>query len=194
MRPTLFSALLIALLPLHAAASAAPAQVQHQAADNGTGSVPEADAGPRGHTDRFPEPRAGLRTGGQPTAQDLVRLQAQGVRTVIDLRGRDEDRGFDEAAEATRLGLAYVALPIAGKNDITPASADALQALLDEHGDGVLLHCASGNRVGALLALAAARAGVPAAEALAFGREAGLASLEPVVAAQLDDDAARASD
>ena len=136
--------------------------------------------------DRFAEPRAGLRTGGQPTAQDLARLKEQGVRTVIDLRGPGEDRGFDEAAEAARLGLDYVALPIAGKDDVTPANADALAALLAERGDGVLLHCASGNRAGALLALGAARAGMPAAEALALGRKAGLASLEPAVAAQLE--------
>ena len=78
-----------------------------------------------------------------------------------------------------------MALPIAGKGDITAANADALGALLEQHGDGVLLHCASGNRVGALLSLGAARAGTPAAEALEFGRKAGLTSLEPVVAAQL---------
>jgi len=136
--------------------------------------------------ERFGEPRAGLRTGGQPTAQDLARLKAQGVRTIIDLRGPGEDRGFDEAAEAARLGLDYVALPIAGKDAITPANADALAALLKQHGDGVLLHCASGNRVGALLALDAARSGTPAAEALALGRKAGLSSLEPVVAAQIE--------
>ncbi|GAB3512089.1 prolyl oligopeptidase family serine peptidase [Pseudoxanthomonas daejeonensis] len=143
----------------------------------------------------FAEPRAGLRTGGQPDAGDLARLQAQGVRTVIDLRGAGEARGFDEAAETARLGMAYVTLPIAGKDDITPANADALRALLERHGDaGVLVHCASGNRVGALLALDAARAGAPAGEALALGRKAGLKSLEPVVAAQLGDLAPRAAD
>ena len=134
---------------------------------------------------KFAEPRDGLRTGGQPDAHDLAALRAQGVRTVIDLRGTGEDRGFDEAAEAARLGMAYVALPVAGKDEVTPARADALQALLDRHGDGVLVHCASGNRAGALLALAAARSGMPADDALAFGRKAGLTSLEPVVAAQL---------
>ena len=134
----------------------------------------------------FAEPRPGLRTGGQPTLRDLERLQAQGVRTVIDLRGTGEDRGFDEAAEARRLGLEYVALPIAGKDDVNPANASALQALLREHGDGVLLHCGSGNRVGALLALGAAAGGAPRAQALALGRNAGMTSLETRVAEQLD--------
>jgi uncharacterized protein (TIGR01244 family) len=135
---------------------------------------------------KFAEPRAGLHTGGQPTAQDLERLQAQGVRTVIDLRGADEDRGFDEAAEARRLGLEYVALPIAGKDEVNPANAAALEALLREHGDGVLLHCGSGNRVGALLALGAAGEGMPREQALEFGRQAGMKSLETRVVEQLD--------
>lgn len=134
----------------------------------------------------FAEPRAGLRTGGQPSAEDLARLQAQGVRTVIDLRGADEDRGFDQAAEARRLGLEYVALPIAGKDEVNPANAAALKALLHEHGDGVLLHCGSGNRVGALLALGAAGEGMPREQALEFGRQAGMKSLEARVVEQLD--------
>ncbi len=134
----------------------------------------------------FAELRPGLHAGGQPTARDLAALQARGVRTVIDLRGAGEDRGFDEAAEARRLGMDYIALPIAGKDDITPANARALHALLREHGDGVLLHCASGNRAGALLALGAAyEDGASPEAALDLGRRAGLKSLEPVVAEKL---------
>ncbi len=134
----------------------------------------------------FTQPRAGLHTGGQPSADDLAHLRAQGVRTVIDLRGPQEDRGYDEAAEARRLGMDYVALPIAGKDDITPANAKALHALLKQRDDAVLLHCASGNRVGALLALGAAQIdGAATDEALALGRAAGLKSLEPVVVEQL---------
>lgn len=143
-------------------------------------------AAPLAHATEFAQPRAGLHTGGQPTADDLARLHAQGVRTVIDLRGGQEDRGYDEAAEAQRLGLRYVALPIAGKDDVTPANAAALHALLQQQDGPVLLHCASGNRVGALLALGAARIdGASPQDALALGRAAGLTSLEPAVAEQL---------
>ena len=134
----------------------------------------------------FAQPRPGLHTGGQPTAEDLERLKAEGVRTVIDLRGATEDRGYDQAAEVRRLGMDYIALPIAGKDDITPANAAALHALLEEHEGEVLLHCASGNRVGALLALAAVQVdGASAEEALTLGRAAGLKSLEPVVMERL---------
>ncbi len=134
----------------------------------------------------FHQPRAGLHTGGQPTVEDLAQLHAQGVRTIIDLRGADEDRGYDEAAEVRRLGMDYIPLPIAGKADIVPGNAERLHALLQQHPDGVLLHCASGNRVGALLALSAAGPEhQPPAQALQLGREAGLKSLEPTVREQL---------
>lgn len=133
----------------------------------------------------FAQPQPGLHTGGQPSQEDLAQLQSAGVRTVIDLRGTQEDRGYDESAEARRLGMAYIALPIAGKDDITPANAKALGDLLRAQDGDVLLHCASGNRVGALLALDAAAHGVPREEALELGRKAGLKSLELVVVEQL---------
>lgn len=137
------------------------------------------------HARDFTQPQPGLHTGGQPSQDDLVRLKSQGVRTVIDLRGAQEDRGYDEAAGAQRLGLNYIALPIAGKDDVTPENAKALGELLRAQDGDVLLHCASGNRVGALLALDAATRGVPREEALELGRKAGLTSLEPVVVEQL---------
>ena len=134
----------------------------------------------------FVQPRPGLHTGGQPSRDDLARLQAEGVRTVIDLRAPQEDRGYDQAAEVRRLGMDYIALPIAGKDDITPANAAALHALLKERDGEVLLHCASGNRVGALLALAAVQVdGASPEAALTLGRAAGLKSLEPVVMERL---------
>ncbi|PPU82009.1 hypothetical protein XpopCFBP1817_20380 [Xanthomonas populi] len=54
------------------------------------------------------------------------------------------------------------------------------------HGD-VLIHCASSNRVGALIALEKGRAnGAPRDEAIAIGRAAGMTSLEPLVMRLLD--------
>ena len=77
-------------------------------------------------------------------------------------------------------------MPIAGAQDLTPANATALKKLLDESGDGVLLHCASGNRAGALLALMAAQEErLPPAQALELGKQAGMKSLSPVVEEKL---------
>jgi uncharacterized protein (TIGR01244 family) len=134
----------------------------------------------------FAELRPGLHTGAQPTREDLAEFSRQGVRTVIDLRTDEEDRGFDEATEVERRGMRYVRLPIGGADDLTAENATALKKTLDQSGDGVLLHCASGNRVGALLALMAAQhESATPAEALDFGRRAGLKSLEPAVAEKL---------
>ena len=135
----------------------------------------------------FAQPRPGLHTGGQPTPEQLDALAAQGVRTVIDLRPDSEDHGYDEARAAKQRKLRYVQLPIAGPQDLTPANAAALKRLLDDSNGGVLLHCASGNRAGALLALMAAQEErLPAQQALELGKAAGMKSLAPIVAEKLD--------
>lgn len=132
------------------------------------------------------QPRPGLHTAGQPDAGQLARAAAAGVTTVIDLRGEAEERGFDEAATVQALGLRYLRLPVAGAEGVTVEAARQLHALLAGADGPVLLHCASGNRAGALLALAAAHVeGADNATALELGRAAGLGSLAPVVERQL---------
>lgn len=134
----------------------------------------------------FSQPRPGLHTGGQPTQEQLQALAKQGVTTVVDLRGDDEDRGFDEAATAKALGLRYERLPINGAEDLTSANARQLKQLLDAGGDQVLLHCASGNRVGALLAIMAReQEGASREQALELGKQAGMKSLTPKVEEKL---------
>ncbi|GHE30235.1 beta-lactamase hydrolase domain-containing protein [Vulcaniibacterium thermophilum] len=134
----------------------------------------------------FRTPRPGLLTGGQPDATAWPALAARGVRTVINLRPEAELGERDEAAEVAAAGLRYVNLPIAGAADITPAQADALWSALQSSDGAVLVHCASGNRVGALLALAMQRhGGMTPEQALEFGRSAGLKGLEPVVRERL---------
>lgn len=135
------------------------------------------------------QPRPNLLTGGQPDAQQLQDAARAGVTTVIDLRAPQEDRGYDEQAAAEKLGLRYVRLPINGAGDINEANARTLDRLLKQDAGTTLLHCASGNRTGALLALARARVeGASSEDALQFGRDAGLGSLEPVVRKALDEE------
>jgi uncharacterized protein (TIGR01244 family) len=93
---------------------------------------------------------------GQPTVAHLAELAREGVRTVINLRTPDEPMEYDEAAEATRLGgLQYIALPIAGAADLDRERVRQFGLLLDaaRREGGVLIHCASSNRVGAMVAL-----------------------------------------
>lgn len=128
-------------------------------------------------------PAPNLLTAGQPSGAELEALAAAGLKHVINLRPLAEDAGFDEAALVSRLGLSYTVIPVAGPGDINDNNMRLLDAALASAGNNpTLVHCASSNRVGALLALRAARIqGQSAEQALAFGRAAGLTKMEPLV-------------
>jgi len=138
-----------------------------------------------------------LTTGGQPTQADLERLKEAGFTTVINLRGagektkRDDPEveklfNFDEAAAVKSIGLNYFHLPISSKDGLTAENAKLLDDLLNAAPGPVLLHCGSGNRAGAMMALRAYHVeGKEAEDALEIGKAAGLTSLEPKVRAEL---------
>jgi uncharacterized protein (TIGR01244 family) len=132
-------------------------------------------------------PRSGLLTAGQPAPSDWQAIAARGVTTVVNLRTPKEMEGRDEAAEVQAAGMHYVSIPVAGADGIDDANAARLREVLRVATGPVLVHCASGNRVGGLLALMAARGeGMPAEQAIALGRSAGMTSTEARVRAELD--------
>lgn len=123
-----------------------------------------------------------LMTAGQPPAEAWAPLARQGVTAVINLRSDAEMQGRDDATAVVAQGMDYHRIPVGDGADITPENAAALWQLLAQARGSVLVHCASGNRAGALLAVGAARAGQMSPEqALEFGRTAGMRSLEPRV-------------
>ena len=122
-----------------------------------------------------------LLVGGQPSVKDLDLAKEQGVLTVISLRGEAEKNDFNEAEELSRRDMQFVSIPVAGKNDITFDNANRLKQALNASPTKVLLHCASSNRVGALMALNASADGKSVEEAINIGKSAGLTSLESVV-------------
>lgn len=133
------------------------------------------------------EPRPGLYTAGQPAAGDWQAIAARGVTTVVNLRTASELQGRDEAAEVRAAGMRYVEIPVAGADGITDANAGLLRNALASAEGPVLVHCASANRAGGLLALAEARYGDAAPEqAIALGRKAGMASTEARVRTLLE--------
>jgi uncharacterized protein (TIGR01244 family) len=133
------------------------------------------------------EPRPGLYTAGQPTAGDWSAIAARGVATVVNLRTAAEMQGRDEAAEVRAAGMHYIAIPVAGTDGITDANARLLRDALAAADGPVLVHCASGNRAGGLLALTEARyRGAAPEQAIALGRKAGMASTEARVRALLE--------
>lgn len=124
---------------------------------------------------------------GQPDEAAVEQYAAEGVKTVIDLRTAGEDRGMDEPAVVEEAGMKYVSLPI-GRADITFEKAAELDALLDDAEGPVVVHCGSGNRVGALMALRASSKGATDEEALEVGKEYGLTSLAERVEGVLAED------
>lgn len=134
-------------------------------------------------------PVNGITSAAQPDEAALEVFADAGYATVIDLRGEGEDRGFDEAVAVEELGMHYVTLPIEGKGDVSFDNARKLDELLQKYPGPVLVHCGSGNRVGALLALRASLAGEDDESALELGRTGGLTGLEDVVRERLAEDA-----
>lgn len=129
------------------------------------------------------QPSAKLWVSGQPSAEQFAEAQRAGVQRIINLRPASEDPSRDEAAELAALSLPYTVLPIASAADLTRANVEALDRLLAESAEQTtLLHCASGNRVGAMMSLRAAwLQGADPEAALAVGRAHGLTAMEPVV-------------
>jgi len=124
-----------------------------------------------------------LHVSGQPSVVDIARLRSAGISTVIDLRPDGETPDLDERAAVEAAGLKYLSLPIANGADLTPENVRRFDQLLRQTAtDTVLLHCASGNRVGALLALRSRwLQGKTPDESLALGKRAGMTGLSPTV-------------
>ena len=134
------------------------------------------------------EPVDGITSAGQPNEAAFTVFAEQGYATVIDLRAEDEDRGLDEAAVLEKLGMSYIKLPIADEESVSFDSARKLDQLIAESNGPVLVHCKSGNRVGALLALRESLGGADDAAALAYGKAGGMTRLEDHVKKVLSKD------
>ena len=125
---------------------------------------------------------------GQPDEQTLQQIRAAGYAAVIDLRRPEEDRGLEnERASVEGLGMSYISLPVDGAAGITYENANALDEVLAKFDKPVFVHCGSGNRAGALLALRAKLNGADNETAIEAGKETGLKGLESVVRQRLEE-------
>lgn len=130
----------------------------------------------------------GVTGAGQPNEADLERLSAAGYTTIIDLRLPHEDRGLaDERAAVESQGMSYIPLPIDSRTDITFEKATELDRILAEIDGPVMIHCGSGNRVGALMSLRASMNGADDETAVEAGVQTGLTRLEPTVRERLQE-------
>jgi len=120
-------------------------------------------------------PAPGILFGGQPTAEQLEKLAAADYKTVIDLRGPSEDRGYDEPAAAKAAGLDYISVPITSDTLDDAKTLDDFIRIFRDTEKPVLVHCGSGGRVAAVYyAWLVAEEEMSRDEALAKAKEQGL--------------------
>lgn len=96
----------------------------------------------------------GFYLAGQPSKANLEEARRIGVNTVFNLRMPSE-QPFDEKTVVKELGMSYHNDSIDSADSLTDSVLDEIRRklrliyLLDEN-KSILLHCASGNRVGAV--------------------------------------------
>lgn len=114
--------------------------------------------------------------------EKVAALAKAGIDVVINLQP-DEELSFDEAAAVERAGMGYEHLPISGAADLKQLKILAFDNILRQHhGKKIALHCGSGNRVGAAIALRAGwLRGRKMDTAMERGRSHGLTKLEDEV-------------
>lgn len=136
------------------------------------------------------EPLPGITSAGQPDEAALEAVAEEGYVAVIDLRSEAEDRGMNEKEVVEALGMQYISLPVAGADGVTFENAEALDAILAGIDGPVLLHCASSNRVGGILALRERMNGASAEDSMELGLAAGMRSpaLQEAVESKLSVD------
>jgi uncharacterized protein (TIGR01244 family) len=115
----------------------------------------------------------------QPAPHHLRWAKRQGIRTIINLRGRREDCGsyLLEREACENLGLTLVDFPIRSRSPLDRETLRAAVALFDKVDYPVLMHCKSGaDRAGFMATLYQfSQSGLPLREAmrsqlsLAFG-------------------------
>lgn len=114
--------------------------------------------------------------------EKVVALAKSGVELVINLQPNDE-LSFDETAAVERAGMSYEHLPINGAAELKQLKILAFDNILRQyHGKKIAMHCGSGNRVGAAIALRAGwLRGRKMDTAMERGRSHGLTKLEQEV-------------
>lgn len=127
-------------------------------------------------------------SGGQPSENDLRVMAHNGTKHIINLRPINEPVSFNEKELVEELGMTYHSLPISGAGDITKNNAQQLDTFLASvNGEAAFVHCASGNRVGALIATRAYLIQNQSLEdSIAEGKRWGLTSLEQTVRQQIE--------
>ena len=131
-------------------------------------------------------PEQTIFSAGQPTMGEFEALAQAGIEHIVNLRPKSE-QDWDEAGFVNSLGMQYHLVPVAGIAGVTLDNAASLAAVLEAiEGEATIVHCGSGNRVGALIALREGLLnGQSVDDSIATGKLWGLTRLEPLVRTKL---------
>ncbi|WP_019673053.1 beta-lactamase hydrolase domain-containing protein [Psychrobacter lutiphocae] len=129
---------------------------------------------------KFPD--ANTVVSGSLTPEMVAKLAEAGIEHVINLQPEAE-LSFDEKAAVEAQGMSYTHLPIVDADDLKQLNLLEFDKVLRaHHGKKTLLHCDSGNKVGACMALRAGwLRGRKMDTAMQRGKDHGLEDLEQEV-------------
>jgi len=86
-------------------------------------------------------------TGGQPSMENLQKMKAQGVRSVVNLRLASEYNFEEEAVTAKKLNLRYFHIPVDKDNLKDEQVEEFLRVTGDPQNRPIFIHCTSAGRV-----------------------------------------------
>ena len=111
-------------------------------------------------------------TSGAISSGGVQKLKEEGFKTIIDLRTKNEGVA-QERKEVESSGMSYINIPVTGEgiNDQQLASFTEVMENIEKP---VLIHCGSGNRVGAMWTTYQLSKGVALNEAVSQGRKMGM--------------------
>lgn len=114
-------------------------------------------------------------TGGQPRNEHFVKLKADGVKAVLNLRQPGEHRAAEEQEAVRKAGLKYYNIPVNYGNP-TEADVDEFLRLTDDPANRpMFIHCTAAIRVGAFWMIRRVlRDGMSVEAALEEARKVGL--------------------
>lgn len=123
---------------------------------------------------------------GKLSPEKIAKIAEAGIEHIINLQP-DSELSFDEKSAVEAAGIHYTHLPISGADDLKQVNLlEFDKALRAHHGKKTLLHCGSGNRVGACMALRAGwLRGRKMDTAMERGKQHGLTSLKEEVRMRL---------
>jgi len=112
-------------------------------------------------------------TSGVLSEKGIDQLSKHGFKTIIDLRTKAEGTEAEEKYVKEKGSIKYINIPFNGAS-ITDEQLELFTKHVDESEYPLIIHCGSGNRVGAMWSSYRIKKGIPSDIALEEGFAAGM--------------------